>query len=52
MSDYTPGAGEHPNARKSMDDLIRRQREMGVPVKQAEDRARETARREDAKRNR
>lgn len=51
MSEYTPGGGEHPNARKSMDDLIRRQREMGVPVKQAEERARETARRQDRKDN-
>ena len=44
-------SGENPKAREAMNDLIRRQREMGVPVKQAEDRAREIARKHDRKDN-
>jgi hypothetical protein len=39
--------GEHPNARKAIDDLVRRQVAEGTPVKQAEQRARETALRHD-----
>ncbi len=34
-----------------MDDLVRRQVEMGVPAKKAEDRAKEIARKEDRERN-
>lgn len=44
-------SGEHPNGRKAMDDLTKRLREMGVPAKTAEQKARETALREDRKRN-
>jgi hypothetical protein len=44
-------SGEHPNGRKAMEDVQRRLREMGVPDKQAEEKAREVARREDKKRN-
>lgn len=44
-------SGEHPNGRKAMDDLTKRLRDMGVPPKQAEQKARETALREDRKRN-
>ena len=40
-------SGEHPNGRKAMDDLIRRQVEAGIPARKAEERARETARRND-----
>lgn len=44
-------SGEHPNGRKAMEDVQRRLREMGVPTKVAEQKAREVARREDQKRN-
>lgn len=44
MSD---GTGERQGAREAMNDLIRRQREMGIPVKDAEKRAREVARKHD-----
>lgn len=40
MSD---GTGEKPGGRKAVDDLIRRQRESGVPPREAERRAREAA---------
>ncbi len=55
MSDDRPitagSTGEHPNGRAAMDDLTRRLREMGVPTDEARRRARETALREDRRRN-
>lgn len=51
MSTYTPGHGEHPKAREAMDDLVKRARESGASPKRAEELARDTARREDRKRN-
>lgn len=45
------GDGEHPQGRSAMSDLTRRMVEMGVKPADAEKRARETARREDRKRN-
>jgi len=44
-------SGEHPKGREAMSDIQRRLREMGVPAKEAEQRARETALRDDRKRN-
>jgi hypothetical protein len=40
-------SGEHPNARKAMDDLTRRLVEAGVKPADAEQKARDTARRVD-----
>lgn len=45
------GDGEHPNGRKAMDDLVKRQVESGVSREAAVKRARETALRDDRKRN-
>ena len=45
------GEGEHPNGRKAMDDLVRRQVESGADPKQAAERARQAALRNDRKRN-
>lgn len=45
------GTGEHPNGRKAMDDLTRRQVESGVDPKVARERARQAALRNDRKRN-
>lgn len=42
-------SGEHPNGRKAMDDLIRRQRESGVPYDTARRNAEKAARRHDTK---
>ena len=43
--------GEHPNGRRAMDDITRRLRNEGMPSKQAEEKARETARRMDRQNN-
>ena len=51
MSDYSPGAGEHPNGRRAMEDLTRRLRGEGLPSDKVEKIARDTALREDRKRN-
>jgi hypothetical protein len=51
MAESTINYGEHPGGRRAMEDLTRRLREMGVPAKDAEKRARETALREDRRRN-
>ena len=40
-------SGEHPNGRKAMDDLIRRQVEAGIPARKAQEQARQTAIRHD-----
>jgi len=37
------GTGEKPGGRQAVEDLIRRQRESGVPPREAERRAREAA---------
>lgn len=50
-TDYAPGSGEHPNGRRAMDDVQRRLQSDGVPAKRAEQIARQTALREDRKRN-
>lgn len=43
---HTEG-GEHPNGRRAMEDMQRRLREGGVSSREAEQRAREIARRHD-----
>jgi hypothetical protein len=47
----TQGSGEHQNGRRAMEDLIRRQREMGIPAAKAEQTARESAKRMDRTNN-
>ena len=51
MSDTKPATegGEHPNGRRAMDDLTRRLRGDGMPSRDAERIARETALRNDRK---
>ena len=48
---YRPGLGEHAQGRRAMDDLTKRLVSEGVKPSDAERRARETALREDRKRN-
>ena len=43
--------GEHQNGRRAMDDLVRRMRGEGMPAREAEEKARDTARRMDRKNN-